>query len=73
MATLHKTLEAATEEARELLVRYNQRTIPIVKVERVYNDFQDPGYEAMTYKELTELRIYSKPMVVAIVNRRGSS
>ena len=69
MPTLHRTMEKAAEEARELLVRYNQRSIPIVRSERIYDDFQSPGYEALTFKELTKLRSYSKPIVVAIVNK----
>ncbi len=71
MPTLHRTMEAAGEEAKELLTRYNQHHIAIVRSERVYDNSQAPGYEALTFKELTKLRSYSKPNVVAMVNRNG--
>jgi hypothetical protein len=52
MPTLHRTIEDAVVEAKELITRYNLKHVYIVKSDRIYNNFSDPGYEALTGKEL---------------------
>lgn len=54
MPTLHRTIEAASDEAKELLSRYNVKHAYVVKHERVYNweNVDQAGYEALIAKEL---------------------
>lgn len=71
MATLHRTIEKAIEEARDLIKRYKVMSAIVLRVERVYGDnFEEPGFEALTYKELTEYKKYSRNLnIVAHVRK----
>lgn len=54
MPTLHRTIEAASKEATELLSRYNVKHAYVVRHERIYDSisFDQPGFEALINKEL---------------------
>lgn len=66
MPTLHRTIEAASKEAKELLSRYKLKHAYVVRYERVYDlesNLDAPGYEALTPKELPIC-----PNIVATIN-----
>lgn len=54
MPTLHRTIEAASKEAKELLSRYKVKHAYVVRHERVYDspNLDEPGFEALIGKEL---------------------
>ena len=54
MPTLHRTIEAASKEAKELLSRYNLKHAYVVRYERIYGwkNVDEPGFEALSGKEL---------------------
>jgi hypothetical protein len=66
MPTLHRTIEAASKEAKELLSRYNVKHAYVVRRERVYGweNVDEPGFEALTGKELPIC-----PNIVATISR----
>ena len=52
MPTLHRTIEAAANEAAELLDRYRERRVFVVRSERIYDNHTKPGFEALCSSEL---------------------
>jgi hypothetical protein len=70
MPTLHRSIEAASKEAKELLSRYNVRNAYVVRRERVYGpgwpNVDEPGFEALTDQELPHC-----PNIVAVVSNHG--
>ena len=52
--TLHRTIEAASKEAKRLLSRYNVKHAYVVRHERIYDSesLDSPGFEALIAKEL---------------------
>jgi hypothetical protein len=68
MPTLHRSIEAASKEAAELLSRYKVRNVYVVRRERVYGpgwpNMDEPGFEALTDKELPAC-----PNIVAVVSK----
>jgi hypothetical protein len=66
MPTLHRTIDAASREAAELLDRYKLKHAYVVRHERVYNsvNVDEPGFEALTNKELPPF-----PNIVATISR----
>jgi hypothetical protein len=56
MPTLHRSIESASNEARELLSRYKVKHAYVVRHERVYGpdwkNVDEPGFEALTGREL---------------------
>ena len=66
MPTLHRTIEAASDEARELLSRYKLKHAYVVRHERVYEwaNVDMPGFEALTPKELPKC-----PNIVATIGQ----
>lgn len=62
MPTLHRTIDAASKEAFELLNRYNQKHAYVVQSENVYGT--EPGFEALIGSELK-----FKPKIVATVSK----
>lgn len=64
MPTLHRTIQAASREAAELLDRYQQKHTYVVQSDNVYGT--DPGYEALTGRELPR-----EPNIVATVGKHS--
>ena len=54
MPTLHRTIEAASKEATELLNRYNVKHAYVVRHDRIYDsvNVDQPGFEALIATEL---------------------
>ena len=69
MPTLHRTIEAAIKDAKELINRYNLKEAYVVQRERVfYNsltaNMDTPAFEALTPKELPHC-----PNIVAVIDQ----
>ena len=64
MPTLHRTIEAAANEAAELLDRCRQRRVFVVRSERIYDNHTKPGFEALCHFEIPVL---DKCKIVATV------
>ena len=71
MATLHKTIDDAIKEAYGLMEQYRLVSSVVLKIERCYGEnFEQPGFEAITYKELEEYRKHSRDLnIVAHVRK----
>ena len=65
MPTLHRNINAASQEAKKLLKRYKVKHAYVVRRERVYGgeNFDEPGFEALLSSELPEC-----PNIVAMVS-----
>jgi len=67
MPTLHRSIEAASIEAKELLSRYKVKHAYVVRYERVYGpdwkNVDEPGFEALTGREL-----HMCPNIVATIS-----
>jgi hypothetical protein len=66
MPTLHRTIEAASKEAKELLSRYNVKHAYVVQHNRVYDlesNLDAPGFEALIGNDLPVC-----PNIVATIN-----
>jgi hypothetical protein len=63
MGMLHRTIEKAESEAKDLTVRYRTRSAVVIKKEKVYGE--EPGFEALTWMEIKE--IHPRPKIVSYV------